>query len=178
MHFRCIRVIARNIDQYTDDDCDLSQLPMTIKTDILQLNMKLSIGFRNEFIFIQLLTPIIPKLLFRSSILTDKMLLCIGERCTNLQELRSFDDKYKNLDISTNGLINCIKELKNLRALQIADCRHVTDKVVELISQSCPHLESLWLNDCKNVTDKSSNFLKFMRLNDLNLTNTGVMTNN
>ncbi|XP_055317482.1 uncharacterized protein LOC129576400 [Sitodiplosis mosellana] len=172
----CIRVIARNIDQCNCDDWDLSQLPSTIKTDLLQLNMKLSIGFTNETTFIQLLTPNVTQLSFRSSVVTDRMLECIGERCKYLQELRIFDSKDKNkmLAISTDGLVKCLKGLKNLRALQIADSDKVNDKIVELIGQCCLHLESLWLNDCRNVTDKSSDALRSMQLNDLNLANTGI----
>lgn len=151
-------------------------MPSTIKTDLLQLNMKLSIGFTNEMTFIQLLTPNVTQLSFRSSVVTDAMLECIGERCKYLQELRIFDskDKGKKLDISTDGLMKCIKGLKNLRALQIAESDAVNDKIVELICQCCTHLESLWLNDCQNVTDNSCNSLKSMQLNDLNLANTGV----
>lgn len=175
---RCIRVIARNIDQCNCDDWDLSQLPSTIKTDVLQLNMKLSIGFTNETTFIQLLTPNVTQLSFRSLVLTDPMLECIGERCKYLQELRIIGskdkDKENQFDISTDGLMNCIEGLTNLRALQIAYSDKVNDKTVELISQCCLHLESLWLNDCKNVTDKSSDSLRAMQLNDLNLANTGV----
>lgn len=138
--------------------------------------MKLSIGFTNEKTFIQLLTPNVTQLSFRSSVVTDGMLQCIGERCKFLQELRIFDskDKDKKLDISIDGLIKCIKGLKNLRALQIAESDKVNDTIVELICQCCVHLESLWLNDCKNVTDKCSDSLKQMQLNDLNLANTGV----
>lgn len=104
------------------------------------------------------------------------MLNCIGERCKYLQELRIFDskDNEKKLDISTEGLMNCIRGLTNLRALQIAESDKVNDKIVELIGQCCVRLESLWLNDCPNVTDKSSDALKSMQLNDLNLANTGV----
>lgn len=138
--------------------------------------MKLSIGFTNETTFIQLLTPNVTQLSFRSSILTDSMLECIGERCKYLQELRIFDSKEndKKLDYSTDGLMKCIKGLENLRALQIAESDKVNDKIVELIGQCCLRLESLWLNDCRNVTDKSSDALKSMQLNDLNLANTGV----
>ncbi|XP_031630412.1 F-box protein SKP2A-like [Contarinia nasturtii] len=172
----CIRVIARNVEQSNQDNWDLSQLPSTIKIDLLQLNMKLSIGFSNENIFIQLLTPNVTQLVFRSSIVTDSMLDCIGERCKYLQELRIFDskDNGKQLEMSTDGLNKCIKRLKCVKALQIAGSDKVTDKTVEMISQSCRNLESLWLNDCKNVTDDSSDYFKSMQLNDLNLANTGV----
>lgn len=172
----CIRVIARNIDQCNCDDWDLSQLPLTIKTDIIQLNMKLSIGFTNEKSFIQLLTPNVTQLIFRMSNVTDGMLQCIGERCKYLQELRIFDskDKITKLQITSNGILNCIKGSTSVKALQIAESDQVNDETVEMISQCCPHLQSLWLNDCRNVTDQSSAFLRSMTLNDLNLANTSV----
>lgn len=174
--FSCIRVITRNLDQCNCDDWDLSQLPSTIKTDIIQLNMKLSIGFTNEKSFIQLLTPNVTQLMFRKSIVTDAMLRCIGERCEYLHELRIFDskDKITKSHVTSSGILNCIKGLKRVKALQIADSEEVNDKTVEMISQCCPHLQSLWLNDCRNVTDQSSTFLKSMTLNDLNLANTSV----
>lgn len=169
-------MIARNIDQCNCDDWDLSQLPSTIKTDLIQLNMKLSIGFTNEQTFIQLLTPNVTQLLFRTSVVTDAMLQCIGERCKYLQELRIFDkDKGKKLQMTSTGLLSCIKGLKNVKALQIAGSDKVNDKTVEMISRNCPKLHSLWLNDCKNLTDQSSEFLQSMQLNDLNLANTSVI---
>lgn len=173
---RCIRVIARNVDECNCDDWDLSQLPSTIKTDLIQLNMKLSIGFNNETTFIRLLTPMVTQLLFRSSTVTDAMLHCIGERCKNLQELRIFDTRVngKELQISADGLLDCIKGLTNIKSIQIAGCDKVNDRTIEMISQKCRLLRSLWLNDCKNVTDQSSKYLKTMQLNDLNLANTGV----
>lgn len=175
--FRCIRVISRNIERCNCDNWDLSQLPSTIKTDLLQLNMKLSIGFTNESTFIQLLTENMTQLMFRSSILTDAMLNAIGERCKYLQELRLFDSNHKDrkLNISSDGLLNCVKGLGSVRALQIAESDKVNDDTIEMISQNCPHLQSLWLNDCKNVTDNCSESLKTMRLNDLNLANTSVI---
>lgn len=173
---RCIRVIARNIDECNCDDWDLSQLPSTIKTDLIQLNMKLSIGFTNEMTFIQLLTPNVTQLMFRSSIVTDPMLKCIGERCKYLQELRIFDSKWsdRQLQMTTDGLIACIRGLKFVKAIQIAECDKVNDKFIGMIGQHCKHLESLWLNDCKHVTDQSSEYLRTMQLNDLNLANTSV----
>lgn len=175
---RCIRAIARNIEQCNCDDWDLSHLPSTIKTDLIQLNMKLSIGFTNEQTFIQLITSNITQLMFRSSILTDAMLQCIGERCKYLHELRIFDSKLSTikLNITSNGIINCIQGLKYLRALQIACSDKVNDKTVKIISEYCPHLQSLWLNDCVEVTDQSSIFFRSMKLNDLNLANTSVNT--
>lgn len=172
----CIRVIARNIDECNCDNWDLSQLPSTIKTDLIQMNMKLSIGFINELTFIHLLTPNIKQLMFRSSIVTDPMLKCIGERCQYLQELRIFDSKWagRQLQLTTDGLIACINGLSHVKAIQIAECDKVNDKLIEMISENCPHLESLWLNDCKNVTDRSSVYLQSMQLHDLNLANTSI----
>lgn len=174
--FRCLRIIARNIEKFNRDDWNLSHLPSTIKVDLLQLNMKLSIGFSNENIFIQLLTPNITQLSFRAKVVTDAMLDCIGERCKNLQELRIFDDKYRRLQMTTDGLNKCIKNLKMIKSLQISESDKVTNETIEIISQNCPHLESLWLNECNNVTDDSSEFLKSMKLNDLNLEKTGVFS--
>lgn len=173
---RCISVIARNIDECNCDNWDLSQLPSTIKTDLIQLNMTLSIGFTNELTFIRLLTPKVTQLMFRSPIVTDPMLKCIGERCKYLQELRIFDSKWsdRQLQITTDGLIACVDGLKYVKAIQIAECDKVTDEFIEKIGQNCKHLESLWLNDCKHVTDKSSEYLQSMQLNDLNLANTSV----
>lgn len=171
---RCIRIIARNIERCNCDGWDLSQLPSTIKTDLIRLNMKLSIGFTNEQTFIQLLTPSVTQLMFRACIVTDSMLECIGERCKNLQELRIFDDKLKKLHISSVGLVKCITGLQHITALQIVESDKVNDDVVEIISRNCTHLQSLCLNDCKNVTDESSESLKSMKLNDLNLANTSV----
>lgn len=143
----------------------------------MQLNMKLSIGFTNEKTFIELLTPNVSQLMFRSSVVTDAMLQTIGERCKYLQELRIFDSKHneKKLNISSDGLVNCIQQLQSLKALQIVDSDKVNDETIKTISQNCPNLQSLWLNDCKNVTDDSSVSLKSMRLNDLNLANTSVI---
>lgn len=138
--------------------------------------MKLSIGFTNELTFIQLLTPHVTQLMFRSSIVTDPMLRCIGERCKYLQELRIFDSKWpeRQLQLTADGLLDCIKGLEYVKAIQVAECDKVTDDFIEVISQSCPHLESLWLNDCVNVTDACSEYLQSMNLNDLNLANTSV----
>lgn len=171
---RCIRVIARNSEQCNCDDWDLSQLPATIKYDLLRFNMKFSIGFTNEKTFVQLLTPNVTKLSFRSSILTDTMLLCIGERCNNLQELRIFESNDDKLAITADGLQKCLQRLHNIRTLQISESHQVNDKTIEVLRQSCPHLQSLWLNDCKNITDESTESLESMELNDLNLANTSV----
>lgn len=169
-------MIARNIDECNCDNWDLSQLPSTIKTDLIQMNMKLSIGFTNELTFIQLLTANVKQLMFRSSVVTDPMLRCIGERCQYLQELRIFDSKWagRQLQLTSDGLIACIKGLKHVKAIQIAECDKVNDKLIEMIGEHCPHIESLWLNDCKNVTDRSSEYLHSMQLHDLNLANTSV----
>lgn len=139
--------------------------------------MKLSIGFTNETTFIQLLTPNVTQIIFKSSLVTDAMLKCIGERCKYLQELRIFDNKRKKLDITSDGLIKCIEGLTFVRALQITESDKVNDNTIGIIKEKCPHLISLWLNDCKNVTDKCSYSLKSMRLNDLNLANTSVIIN-
>lgn len=139
--------------------------------------MKLSIGFTNETTFIHLLTPNITQLVFRSSIVTDSMLKCIGKRCKYLQELRIFDNKHKNLDMSSDGLIKCIEGLEYIKRIEIFQSNKVNDNTIEMIKEKCPHLQSLWLNDCKNVTDKSSHSLKMMRLNDLSLANTSVNIN-
>lgn len=112
--------------------------------------------------------------MFRASVVTDAMLECIGERCKSLQELRIFDDKLKKLDISSGGLTKCITGLKHITALQIAQSDKVNDEVVETIGRNCTRLQSLCLSDCKNVTDESSESLKSMKLNDLNLANTSV----
>lgn len=141
------------------------------------MNMTLSIGFVNELTFIRLLTPNVKQLQFRSSVVTDPMLKCIGERCgVNLQELRIFDSKWagRQLELTTDGLIACIKRLYHVKAIQIAECDKVNDKLIKTISENCRQLESLWLNDCKNVTDRSSEYLQSMQLHDLNLANTSV----
>lgn len=176
---RCIRVIARNIDECNCENWDLSHLPSTIKTDLIQMNMKLSIGFVNELTFIRLLTPAIRQLMFRQSIVTDPMLKCIGERCQNLQELRIFDSKWdgRQLQLTTDGLIACMIGLSHVKAIQIAECDKVNDQLIEIIRENCPQLESLWLNDCKNVTDRSSEYLESMPLHDINLGNTSVSIN-
>lgn len=175
--FRCIRIITRNIEQCTCDDWDLSQLPSTIKTDLLQLNMKLSIGFQNENAFIQLLTPNVTQLMFRSCVVTDAMLQCVSERCNYLQELRIFDSNQndKKFSISSEGLLDCIKGLRSVKFLQISESDKVNDQTIEMISRNCPRLQSLSLNDCKFVTDNCSESIKSMRLNDLNFANTSVI---
>lgn len=177
---RCIRAIARNIEECNCEDWDLSELPPTIKTDLVELNMKLSIGFTNELTFIRLLTPNITQLSFRSSVVTDPMLQCIGERCKYLQELRIFDSKWcdRQLQMTTNGLIECIKGLRFIKSIQITESDKVTNELIATISQCCPLIESLWLNDCKHVTDGSSEHLKSMKLHDLNLSNTSVSKTN
>lgn len=143
----------------------------------MQLNMKLSIGFSNENTFIQLLTPNMTQLSFRSSVLTDAMLDCIGERCKYLQELRIFDSNHKDKqsNYTSNGLLTCVKRLGRVKAIQIAESDKVNDETIKIISQNCPHLQSLWLNDCKNVTDNCGESLKSMQLNDLSLANTSVI---
>lgn len=144
----------------------------------MRLNMKLSIGFKNETDFIQLLTPNIARLMFQSTLLTDAMLQCIGERCKHLQELRICESNQtdKMLKITSNGLMSCIKKLPNITELHISGCDKVKNETIEIISKYCPKIRSLWINDCKNVTDACSEFLKSMPLNDLSLANTSVFT--
>lgn len=133
--------------------------------------MKLSTGFSNEESFIRLLTSNVHRLIFKSSIVTDSMLQCIGKQCKSLQELLIASGTFQFTQI---GIHKCIDALQNLQILQIASTIEVTDAIIEVIGRRCHRLHSLWVNDCPNVTDACSDSLKSMELTELNLANTKV----
>lgn len=134
--------------------------------------MKSFIGFQNEDIFINLLTPDVKILMFESSILTDSMLETIANRCKNLRKLLiPADGQYH---FTQNGLCNSINLMKNLLILQIDGCEEVDDHVIDVISTNCKQLKCLYVNDCANITDSCVTSLKTMELIELNLANTKV----
>lgn len=168
--FRCIRIVSRKIEFY-NDLCDLSQLPWNIKTDLVYMNMRIKKGFPNEESFTRLLTSSVRSLIFKSTIVTDSMLLCIGKSCKNLHELFLSAGNY---DFTADALCKCLSQMANLRVLQIVGSGELNEAVIGTIGRHCPKLRSLWINDCSNVNDSCAASIKSLELAELDVGNTQV----
>lgn len=171
LHFSCIYLVAKNINYYHTTN-QLSELPCTIRKDLIYVTMKSFIGFHNEEIFINLLTPDVKTLIFETSILTDLMLKAIANKCKNLHRL--LIPAHEQYRFTQNGLCNSINSLTNLQILQIVGSSEMNDDVLNVVSLNCKKLKCLYVNDCPNITDLCADSLRTMELVELNLANTKV----
>lgn len=128
-------------------------------------------GFKNQEVFIGLLSSAVKRLIFNLTNVTDKMLRSIADQCTNLEELIFPCDP---CDFTTKGLIDCFQCMDNLRVLRIMQTNQVDDNVLDAIGATCKQLRSLNLRNCRNVTSASSRSLKHLALTELDLSNTQV----
>ena len=76
--------------------------------------------------------------------ITNATLMCIADKCTQLETLR-----VDGCDmISDAGITDVAKKNNKLRNLNYSYCTRVTDAALEVITNECQQLEGLYANGC------------------------------
>ncbi|MCF7799526.1 F-box-like domain-containing protein [Candidatus Babeliales bacterium] len=115
--------------------------------------------------------------------LTSKILIKLLKRFSNLIEINlgdvsAFFSKYTN-----DKVLKTIKNCRNLRKLNLKNCRKITDDGLAYIAYGCNLLQKINLSGCKNISDeglailsRGCRRLQYLELNFCynNITKTGL----
>ncbi|XP_060587912.1 uncharacterized protein LOC132743408 [Ruditapes philippinarum] len=140
----CIDYILDNLDDY-----DLEDFPdeHIISTMISQLKRKKKLNVK---VLRQLLVPVLEHLDLDSVYLTQTILKTMWTNCPNLRVLSLKDCGY----IVTDSVVETIlRKLTKLEALNLAACKHLTDKSVKAMCQFGKNLQQLNLSWIKTISN-------------------------
>jgi GTPase SAR1 family protein len=104
--------------------------------------------------------------------ITNATLMCIADKCTQLETLHvNGCDK-----ISDDGITDIAKKNNKLRTLRYSYCTRVTDAALEVITNECPQLERLYAAGCGHSKLPFDFGTKLPNLTVLNLENNNIST--
>jgi hypothetical protein len=104
--------------------------------------------------------------------ITNATLMCIADKCTQLEGLR-----VNGCDmISDAGITAVAKKNNKLRRLGYSRCTRVTDAALEVITNECPLLEHLGARGCGHVKLPFDFGNKLPNLTSLSLANNNIST--
>ncbi|KAI4463467.1 hypothetical protein MML48_4g00014156 [Holotrichia oblita] len=174
----CIDFVGNNLSCLLNQTTTIVRLPYHIKDRILH-KISVSLHFWKELdakLVWECLVHRYTKQVNLTFCVVDDELLSILKRCQNLRELyltQILDNKF-----TSQGLLEVIPYLKELRMLTLSKCTVVNDDVIISIAEHCPKLTTLDLHSCVNITDVALYKLAHLKhLNWVTLSNTKVSDN-
>lgn len=171
-----MRIVTRNLATFDADV--LRTLPALIKTQMLRSVTRHgdATGHRSGDIHVQLLQSLLHRELLQLDLrsagdqLTAVQLRDIVRDAPNLRELKLA----AALQLSTDGLLDGLSRLPQLRALQVCGMPAMDDSVMQMLAARCPSLEVLDVSRCERVGDGSAETVRSMRLKKFNVAHTAV----